>query len=244
MSALLQQMKQDAPGVLYLLDEASGNAKDYGSLGLDATPTGITYQYASLLGSPRMRWDSDTDKVVSAASTAAAINPTNALTLVAFYRDEAWATGAERPLIHKAFTSHVAPFYEYNFTMYRQPGGNYQPVLYVSIGGTLRDSTTGTVTTIPGYAIGDHMAVAQWNGTAGTMQFFIDGEPLAAAASITGGVGSSTAYNTPVVIGNYGNVNQGWRGMIGPAGVYTSLLSADRIKSIWKTALRHGVMVG
>lgn len=236
MSTLLRQMMEDSPAGLWTLEEQSGTSfADATGHNLVGTGTGLTMAYGPIFGSTMYpRWDADADNVQIANN--ALLNPTTAITLETCYSDEAFPVSTERPLIHKAFTSHVAPYYQYNWTLYRPASGTtYQFSFYMANAGGL----TNTAANLPLYTIGRHHAAVTWDGA--NVRYYLDGSQVDTDKPQAGAM---VTYATPLRLGSYTNVAIGWRGQLGYSAVYGSALSAARIKAHYQAAIRSGVMVG
>ena len=155
---------------------------------------------------------------------APALNPTNQITVEAWYRapGSAWAGSGNDPIVDKAFSSHSWPYYQYHlgvdaagraFSFSVGAGGNY----------CLASTANGAWT----YGNWYHLA-GTYDGS--QVRLYVNG----VLAGTTPASGLMTDYGTPLRIGRYVNASAYLRGVVDELSLYNRALSAAEILAIYQ----------
>lgn len=242
MSALMKQMLLDSPAGLWPLTETSGStAYDMSGNARHGTYTGGVVHTGSFLGTPTASFDGATGYVtIPDNNDWSPSSSTNHWTL------EIWAFIPATPTYPKAFIGKATTSgqYEWDFSIANW-GGAYNTN---TVNGTFTrfDASandygvvwpSGTATNLAGAW---HQFVMVLSGSMASILGYIDG--VQGGTAVT--QGSSTAnLASDVRIGTaYGG--RWWSGPLAYAAIYTTNLSAARIKAHYQAGIRNGIMVG
>lgn len=133
---------------------------------------------------------------------SASLNPTNGITLEAWFRVHSnWQGAGNDPLLRKAFSSHVPPYYQYGLALTGStyPTANQRAIAFEL---TMSNNSSFALSVAPGFQVGTwHHMAGTWDGD--TMRLFLDGVELRKRPL----QGTLAAYNTPVQIGKFTNLS-------------------------------------
>ena len=177
-------------------DDSSGNG-NHGTAVNNVTYSGGVFGQALQL---------DGESAFVQIPDAPSLNPTDAITIQAWYSGPAFRGAGNNALIDKGAASHVAPYYQYHLGItgkdYRSTLTGNEPGIHFSTGGTLRSLTTNSAQLQLGIW---HHLVFTYNGARAA--FYVDGVPVL-GGNITGplpGFGDPS-FNTDLFIGTWANL--------------------------------------
>jgi len=162
---------------------------------------------------------------------SASLNPTNAITVMAWIKPVYFVGSGNDPIVDKAYTSHTDPYYQYHLGLrgYGYSAGGVLPGIYsfqLSVGGTLYSVNSGE----------DTYDLDEWNFIVGTY----DGETLKLYRN---GVlintneepsGPIDTYPTDLYIAKFRNYDFYLPGTIDEVRIYNRALSEEEIVQLFQ----------
>ncbi|HEX8876692.1 MAG TPA: LamG-like jellyroll fold domain-containing protein [Phycisphaerales bacterium] len=201
-----------------------GNVLDASGLGHDGTFFGGTPNFVTGKDGLALELDG-ADDFVRVANTAA-LNPSAAISLVAWARVRPFSGSGSDPIIDKAFFSHSFPFYQYHIGV----SGSQYPTAPRSIA-----FITATTTSLAGsgaptqtYTPGEwFLAVGTYDGA--ISRFYFNGEQIASASS----PGTIANYGSPLQFGKFNNLNLHLPAAVDDIRIFDRALSADEVAALY-----------
>lgn len=211
-------------------NDSSGNSNNGTVFGSAAYTPGISGLALQLDG---------VDDYVSIADSPT-LNPSNAMTVAAWYRPVSFSGGGNDPIVDKGYTSHSPPYYQFHLAA---SGDQYPSPGRASLG----FSVAAGGQNLPGASTigGGFWKPGEWYHLVGTydgarVKLFVDGQ-LVASNPVTGTIPS---YGRPVTLGKYSNLNAYLPGTIDDVRIYDRALTPGEVAALWlrsdegNTALR------
>jgi len=243
---------QDSPVGFWRLGETSGALVDsiHGNNGTaNGTPTrGVaglqkgdpTGNGIQLNNNP---FGSGNDYVTIA--NASVLNPGAAMTIEGWFKLTTSSPATNQyPLLQKAYTSHTPPYYLYGLFCNNNTAG-HSPNTMIQFAA----ACGGTFAATNGYDLGHTWANGEVHYLAGVYDgahlfTYVDGAQVDSIAA----TGAITSVTTPLDFGRYTNLANStgtpyWQGVIDEVALYSSALSATRIKAHYLEGLRGGVVL-
>lgn len=215
------------PVAFYLLNEGSGNKIfDLSGNGNAGTITGATWQ--STQKGSALNFGVRENLYYVTVADKPNLNP-SFITVEALLRTpDTWQDDNSRPIIHKAYTSHDAPYYQYTLHSGYEGGSGRYHSLYLSID----DSLEAVVSTVGSCVSGTwYYLIGTYDGT--TMKLYVNGVQDG-SNSVSGTIDS---YATPLYFGRYGNLTGNAYNGVGHLAfvrIYNRALSASEIALLYR----------
>lgn len=220
--ALLMPVQAQEDGLVaeWHFDKGSGNVvKDSSGNGNDGTIYGATWVDGKF--GKALSFDGVDDYVEVPDSPS--LNPTEQITIEAWYKPLSFVGAGNEPIVDKSFTSHNPPYYQY---MLGVTGDGYKNspasfVFYITTNNNWKytRSEPGIWKTGQWYHI-----IGLYDGT--SMELYVNGNLI----SSTPGSGKINNYGMKLRIGSYVNFNAFLRGTIDEIRIYNRALSPEEVK--------------
>ena len=169
------------------------------------------------------------DQVV--VPNAPALNPTNGITLAAWFRPASFVGTGNDPIIDKGFTSSAAPFYQYHLGVtgdqYVASPDHAQFTFSLSVNGQFTLIFTPNDTWVPGNW---YHVMGTYDGS--TLRLYVNGQQVTSANA----PGTITSYNTDVHFGRYGNSANYLPGQIDDVRIYDHALTPTQAMELYGRA--------
>ena len=208
-----------------------GGAKDYsnyninGTLGNGVAASVPTWTTGKLGGA----YDFDGSNDYIETEIDARLNPTT-ITVSSWFNAESGGFTAQKPIVHKAFTSHGAPFYQYSTFLYDKTPLLKHIAFYVTVDNTWY---IGAAVANSGWGYGAwHHLVGTYDGE--TVKVYLDGELKASDETPSGDM---SGYSTPVTIGAFTNLAKSstyvFRGLIDQVQIFDRAFSPAQVMRLY-----------
>lgn len=201
-----------------------GNVLDASGLGHDGAFFGGTPNFVVGRDGLALELDGVND-FVRVANTAA-LNPSSAISLVAWARIRPFSGSGSDPIIDKAYFSHSPPYYQYQLGV----SGSQYPNSPRSLSFITSTSAGIVGTGVPSqtYTTGEwFLAVGTYDGS--ISRFYFNGELFATSPLM----GSIANYGSPLQFGKFNNLNFYLPAAIDDIRVFDRALSADEVAALY-----------
>ncbi|MHB8994353.1 MAG: LamG domain-containing protein [Armatimonadota bacterium] len=156
-----------------------------------------------------------------------ALNP-KALTISAWLTVRPGGADTQKPIMVKSLPTHASPWYQYGLFVMNEGEPELQLSCYLSIGGKLQLVQAPSVVDYDSWGL----ATATWDGKAARLYW--NGEQVAVQE---GPAGDVDGYDTPLVLGAYGNLAKQAEyclgGAISSLRVYDHALGAEEVRQLY-----------
>jgi len=194
-----------------------GDALDSSGLGNHGIPFGSPVYVPGVAGQA-MALDGLDDFVQIANHPS--LNPTNAISLCAWYRPVSFSGSGSDPIIDKGYFGHSPPYYQYQLNVTGDRYGTSPGTLgvYCAIGNGAAGASTG----------GGFWTAGQWHGVVATydgafLKFFANGVLMQSNPA----TGPLTDFGRPVLLGRFNNLGFHLPGTIDEVRIFGRALSDD-----------------
>ncbi|MCX6230246.1 MAG: T9SS type A sorting domain-containing protein [Bacteroidetes bacterium] len=224
MSSIFAQINLDSG--LVAKYNFNGNANDSSGYGNHGLVYGATLT-ADRFGNPNSAYHFNGLNNYILVANSASLNPTNAITLCAWYKPESFSNDGSTGIIDKGYTSYNPPYYQYRFAT----PGEYSSATYdmFSFSVTSNNISNGFNTPNHFYTVGNwYFLVGTYDGT--TLKFYIN-NVLIQSMPMSGPL---NAYNTPLYIGRNSIDPTGFlKGTVDNVRIYDRALSVPEINVLY-----------
>lgn len=210
----------------YLMD---GNAKDVSGYNNHGTIFGLNPSFDRFGNENHSYYFNGQNDYISVPNSSS-LNPTDAITVSAWYKTTPFVGSGADPIVNKAFSSHTEPFYQYHLGVCGNQYWNAQSrfVFYLSI----NDQLDGVNTEENLYSLNTwYHIVGTYDGT--TIKIYVNGVLRTSKVH----PGKMKDYGSDIYIGRHKNVNNGTiyhlPGTIDDVRIYSRALSKDEIVNLF-----------
>ena len=233
--SLSHQIKSDSPVAYWPLQETAGPVVDViGGLSLTLNSPAAM---ASTGMAGRRSLDLGTSSGYASGVTSAALEPTN-MTVEAWVNYNGSMASSEAEFLGKANAGSAGNGYTFGVTS----GGNLQLVIMVDASGAVHYMSSASASSL--ISSGWHHIAGTYDDTAKAIVLYLDGVALSGTPS--GPSGTRTGGGTePFTLGRFGGFNGfHYRGQLADVAIYSTVLTADRIKAHYQAGIRSGAVMG
>ncbi|MCX6230245.1 MAG: T9SS type A sorting domain-containing protein [Bacteroidetes bacterium] len=174
------------------------------------------------------------DSYIEVANSSS-LNPTNALSLCAWYKPEAFSNDGSSGILDKGFTSFEPPYYQYRFAT----PGDYSTTTYdmFSFSVTNNDKSKGFNTPNYFYTIGKwYFLVGIYDGS--TLKFYVNNK-LIQSMPLTAKLNT---YNSPLYIGRNSVDSTGLlKGTVDDIRIYNRAITASEAENLYNETAENGI---